>query len=193
MRGSIFAFQREIYFESNLERQHALIMLAYPGTVNLTDQPPKVRFILDDGKAFGHTFDYLWELRDGRRFLVFCKPSAIVQRRGLAAVVQSMRDHLDPGIADAILLLTERQVTKTAVFNAELINVARSRRCSELECVVVDYLSQKGCYITVDRIMTDLGSEHFRPAIVLLADGVLECCTAGRLGLSSELRIAAAV
>ena len=69
---------RQLSYESNLERQTALLLLARPDIWNLWDQPPKVSYTDARGRTAHHTFDYLAELRDGSICAIAVKPEARV-------------------------------------------------------------------------------------------------------------------
>ncbi|TWB12966.1 hypothetical protein FBZ89_12267 [Nitrospirillum amazonense] len=121
------ASNRELLFESHLERNIALVALADRRILGIWDQPPAVDYRDEHGRGRRHTFDFLFEVVGGTRIAVAVKPSAKVERSGIARTLDLIRRQVR-GFADHYALRTERHATPTMVQNAEWILQARRMR-----------------------------------------------------------------
>ncbi|TGU93231.1 hypothetical protein EN794_032775 [Mesorhizobium sp. M00.F.Ca.ET.151.01.1.1] len=192
MRGALVAHGRAIVFESDLERKHALVLLASGQTADLIEQPKSLKFIDFEGREFSHTFDFAWILKDGRRAFVYSKPEERVAGRKLDALVEHMRGQVPQHVADGIVLMTERDITPTAVFNAELLHAARRSGNPVVEKLVLGHCSAEARPVPIGTLVTLFGGGRvsFRPIIRLVAEGLLCAMGPGRLDYDTLVTVA---
>ncbi|MFC7699501.1 hypothetical protein ACFQX9_22730 [Bradyrhizobium sp. GCM10028915] len=123
VHGYTFIDGRITWYESMLERCAALLGRLRPDIVEVAEQPPPIVFIDDDGVRRHHTFDFRFTTT-ARRVLTAVKPSAMVTPTGIDRIVDLVAEQVSPSIADEVSLFTEKLLTETDLFNAEVVNLA---------------------------------------------------------------------
>ena len=197
VRGSVVDHEsnREIVFESILERGMAEMLLARRDVSRIWDQPPPVRYLDADGRGHQHTFDFLAITSSGRRCAIAVKPAAKVVRSQIEETISLIKAQVGDRFADTYLLRTERHITKARVFNARLI--LRSRRTrSEEDIATVRAIVGKlpGALLVSDIVAASkIGARGFNALVGLVDDGAVQPVGEVRLDYSSHVRITASV
>ena len=132
-RGSVINLinHREILYESRLERNVFLVLMATVAYVSFREQPPTVWFRDENGKDRKHTFDAFLVKPDGRRYAIAVKPASKVEKTGLRAVWDAIKEQIGAAYADEYLILTEEHAHPDDVADARLI--LRARRMPDAE------------------------------------------------------------
>lgn len=126
---------RELLFESKLERDIALVALADRRVLRIWDQPPAVRYRDAQGRERRHTFDFLFEVTSGARVAIAVKPSIKVERSGILQTLGLIRNQVQ-GFADHYLLRTEQHAKAAQVQNAEwILRARRMRDANQIEAM----------------------------------------------------------
>lgn len=158
---------RQIIYESNLERQTALLLLARPDIWNLWDQPPKVTFTDASGRTAHHTFDYLAQFRDGSKWAVAVKPEARVARIGFRQTLACIRADLPRRFAGEVVLVTEKDLHPAEVSNAELLHLFRMHPDPEVDRIIADLIARGPAERSIADIVSEAGLEgHAFRAVV---------------------------
>ena len=118
---------REIVFESSLERGLAEMLCARRDIRAVIDQPPAISYVTPDGRTHRHVFDFLATTTSGQRIAFAVKPEAKIGSSGIQHSVALIENQVGKTFADRYLIRTERHITRDRVFNARLI--LRSRNC----------------------------------------------------------------
>lgn len=165
---------RALVFESSLERNLALMLMADRRVTHIQDQPEAVHYRTPDGRFHRHTFDFLATLVDGTRVAIAVKPTAKVERSGITAVLDLIRTQV-PNFADRFVLRTEKHITKTRAANAQLIVRSRRGRNEDDVTAVRTVVASLTGSMRIDDIVTlsNLGGRGFNAVICLIDDGVL--------------------
>ena len=150
---------RQIIFESNLERQTALMLLARPDIWNLRDQPPSVTFTDPSGRLAHHTFDYLAQFKCGRRVAIAVKPAARVERIGFRQTLECVRNAVPLAFAADVVLVTERDLPRAEVQNAELLHMFRQDVDEGADRIVAKILAQAWKVRTIGEVVAESGLE----------------------------------
>lgn len=183
-RGSMVdpGSNRELVFESALERNFACMLLADCRVVHVHDQPPAVEYTSMDGRWHQHTFDFLVTTQDGTRIAFAVKPSARVDKSGIKTVLGLIRNQ-HPDFADRILLRTEQHITKTKAFNTRLILRSRRGRNDEDVDTVRHVATTIHGRMRIDDLvgLTGLEGRGFNAVVCLIDDGVLALDGNGRI------------
>ncbi|TWB64235.1 TnsA endonuclease N-terminal domain-containing protein [Nitrospirillum viridazoti] len=181
--GSLVDYRenRELLFESHLERNIALVALADRRVLRIWDQPPAVRYCDDAGRAHQHTFDFLLEAVDGTRVAIAVKPSAKVERSRVNQTLAFIRRQAPPGFADHFVLRTERHATPTMVQNAEWILRARRMRDSDQVAAMARFTATMAepAPMAAVAMRSGLGPGAWNALVCLIDEGFLELPDAG--------------
>lgn len=112
---------REMHYESTLERDAMYILMARPDVAEIRDQPPAVQYFDRDQHRRHHWFDLEARLHCGRRYAFAIKPEKQVANSGILDILQLIREQHPRGCADVVALRTEQQITRARASNARLI------------------------------------------------------------------------
>ncbi|WP_173931656.1 hypothetical protein [Chelativorans sp. Marseille-P2723] len=122
--------------ESLLEAKAMTVLLAKRDVREVWEQPKAVWYVDLDGVERKHTFDLLAVFESGCRVAYAVKPSSRVRRTRLDLEIELIRRQSLVGVADKAVILTERQISRARVYNAEQVLKARRMRneqdCAEL-------------------------------------------------------------
>ncbi|WP_274426872.1 hypothetical protein [Chelativorans sp. YIM 93263] len=119
--------------ESLLEAKAMTVLLARRDVRELWEQPKAVWYVDHERVKRKHTFDLLAVFDDGCRVAYAVKPFWRVRRTRLDVEIELIRRQSLARIADKAVILTERQISRARVYNAE--NVLRARRMrNEEDC-----------------------------------------------------------
>jgi hypothetical protein len=184
------AGQRELVFESRLERGLAEMLLARRDVRQVLDQPPPVSYVDASGRTRTHTFDFLAVTADGKRVALAVKPEAKVERSRIAETIALIRAQVGSRFADSYMLRTDRHITPERVFYAGLI--LRSRRCRNEDDVAAIWAivgTLPGTFKVADIVaQSKIGARGFNAIVALIDSGQLEPVGTARIGYLSSLR-----
>ncbi len=180
---------RQIIYESNLERQTALLLLARNDLWNLWDQPPKIAFTDRRGRTAHHVFDYLAEFNGGRRVAIAVKPQARSERLGFRDTLARIRTALPQRFADEVVLVTENSLPAAAVHNAELLHMFRACHDPEADSIVKDILAaQRQPFRVADIVAgSGLGGRAFRALVRAIYAGLARAVLDSRITSATVL------
>lgn len=185
-RGHIVLDDCLLDFESRLERDVALAFLARPDTASVVEQSPIVEWVDDDGTVHEHVFDLHVTKTDGTRVAVFVKPSKLVKpsmRRMLVLIAAQM----SPLVAQRVLLVTERKLSRADRHNAELIQEVRREPYPEDDAVIADLIASLDGPVRIADLVEDSGLHGFgfRAVVRGIADGKLRLVKRGMIAHSA--------
>lgn len=112
---------REIMYESTLERDAAYILIAHPDVEDFHEQAAPVRYTDAIGKGRTHTFDFQVRMVNGSTQSLAIKHDHQVVKSGILETLDLIRIQRPKGCGDVIELKTERQITRERAHNARLI------------------------------------------------------------------------
>jgi hypothetical protein len=181
---------REIVYESTLERDLAYILLAQPGVEDIHDQPEAVKYVDSDGINRRHTFDFIVELTDGSRTAIAVKPAPKVASSGIAKTVDLIRQQCSRDFADRFEVRTGDHITRNRAANARLI--LKSRRMQN-DSAIAEVRKVASTLVGTVRICDLLAASRndglgFMAVASLIGDGVLEHVGHGRISHNSAVR-----
>ncbi|WP_294641250.1 hypothetical protein [uncultured Aureimonas sp.] len=187
-RGSIINVinHRVILYESRLERNVFLVLMATVAYASFREQPPTVLFRDANGKDRKHTFDAFLVEPDGYRWAIDVKPASEVEGTGLRAAHDAIKEQIGAAYADEYTILTEQHAHPDDVADARLI--LRARRMPDadadnavaavVECLpgwssVRDVVKQTGKgaagFNALVRLIGDHGAEVYQDARISYA------------------------
>jgi|GEM_PF-1274916 len=200
-RGHVLHGSTIVYHESRLEHRVSKVLQTYRGLKRLISQYPKVEYVDDDGIIHEHTCDYFIELEDSTRLAIAVKYERkreemldLLDRicaNGITAVGED--GELTPGIADAMVLVTDAQATDEAFDNAFFILSSRDHH-DETECAILHDIVRKlpGTFRFGTLLLNCSPRAKRRTAIWRLLDlGLVHPVSSGRIDELSWLRAAA--
>ncbi len=181
---------RQIIYESNLERQVALLLLARPDIWNLWDQPAKIAFTDPRGRTAHHTFDYLAQFRDGTKWAIAVKPEARVGRIGFRKTLARIRADLPRRFADHVVLITEKNLHPAEVSNAEMLHMFRMHPDPEADGIIAGLLKQGAAERRVADLVSESGlaGRGFRAVIRAIYTGLAEADLRSRITNATMVR-----
>lgn len=191
-RGSIVnpRTNREIVFESSLERDLAYILPNLPTVVGVRDQVGPVEYADEDGVVHNHTFDFVADHEDGTSTAIAVKPAHRVGPSGLGKTLELIGDQ-QPGFADHFVVRTGDHITRDRAANARLLHRAlRGRNESDIaEILAVTNTMRGSAAITAILANSRNFGRGFMAVLCLIADGVLEHVSKGPISISSLVRV----
>lgn len=181
--------QRELVFESRLERGLAEILRVRRDVHQIFDQPPSVTYRNNQGQTRTHTFDFLVVTEDGRRQAIAVKPEAKIERSGIREILARIEAQVGARFADDYLLRTERHITRDRVFNAQLISRSRRSRDSSDIAAIQEIVDLPGS-VRIANIVghSKLGARGFTALVCLIDDAWLEPVGTGRIDYLTSVR-----
>ena len=181
-RGHIALDDRLVDFESRLERNVVLAILARPNTAHVVEQTPRVTYVDDDGKTHEHVFDLRVIRTDRTKVAVFVKPSELVRpahRRMLRLIAEQM----SPEVANEVLLVTERKLSRADLYNAELIQEVRREPDPDDDAVVARLISDMTGPVNISDLIeiSGLHGYAFRAIVRAIAAGEIRLTDPGMI------------
>lgn len=191
-RGSIVnpRTNREIVFESTLERDLAYILPNLPTVVGVRDQVGPVEYVDEDGVVHNHTFDFVADHEDGTSTAIAVKPARRVGPSGLEKTLELISDQ-QSGFADRFVVRTGDHITRDRAANARLLHRAlRGRNEADIAEILAVTNSMRGAAaITAILANSRNFGRGFMAVLCLIADGVLEHVSKGPISISSLVRV----
>lgn len=178
---------RIMYFESGLELNAQMILQARRDVREIFEQLPRVKYLDQCGKERTHTFDILAHMTDGERIAIAVKPYDVAKRKGFREELAIIAPQIPREVADRVVLLIDRQLRGSRLFNAELIHAVRLDADPVADAAVwavVDRLDRPTTVAEVVRISGKKG-RGFRSVVRMIADGALDMISRGRIEYGS--------
>ena len=118
--GTIVAMPtpRALHYESKLEANVAVVLLARPDFVDLQEQLPALSYIDLAGKPSKIHFDLLLKVRNGSRIAISVKPRQLAEKTNHAATIKHIAKQMPRRFATHAMLMTEYDASDAAVYNA---------------------------------------------------------------------------
>ncbi|MGF7054752.1 hypothetical protein GGC47_003956 [Bosea sp. OAE752] len=179
---------REIRCESGLEKKAALFLLTHPHVTGLREQPPPVEWLDMAGVRHRHTFDFLADLKDGRRLAVAVKPQAIAERNRFSEQLSMIAAQVPVTFADGILLLTDADLPRDLVADAALMHQARRAPDPEVDNLMLSLATQHHAVSIAELVRASgLGGVAFRSLVRMISVGALNRLDGGRIGYPTRV------
>ncbi|MFA3920458.1 TnsA endonuclease N-terminal domain-containing protein [Ruegeria hyattellae] len=166
---------RIVYFESKLEQRVLFLLLARPDLVDLREQPPMIRYRDEQGQLKHHFFDFLIELRSGRRVAIAVKPAKIARRSRFVRNLRCIRQEMRKDYAHDIVLITDQDFTKAEALNAERYHEFRRNRDLEADKALSHVLASTSFPTTVGKLAQRVGrnGKGYRAVVIAIFEGLL--------------------
>lgn len=179
---------REITYESSLERDLAYILLAHPDVADVQDQVPIDYY--DNGVKRKHTIDFVATLKNGTKTAFFVKPAKRVQSSGIEETVELIREQAPKDFADHYEIRTGEHITRIRAENARLIHRARRTRCEEDIAIIAKVAANLCGTVTIQTLLAaSLNSGNgFYAVVCLIDDRILDHVGPGLITYSSLVR-----
>ena len=180
---------REIVFESNLERGLAEMLCARRDISQVVDQPPAVDYTTSDGLARRHVFDFLAITTGKQRIAIAVKPATKVQSSGIETVVSLIEKQVGNRFADRYVIRTEAHITRDRVFNARLILRSRNHQSEDDQKVILALVPMAASSTQIAALVngSGLGARGFNAIIGLIDLGILRHVAHGRIDYASHV------
>lgn len=191
-RGAVVdhARNREIVYESTLERGFIYISLASGIVKEFFDQPNPVKFVHENGKPGKHTFDALLILENGTRAAIDVKPANKVAKSGIREVQRLIKKQVGAVFADIYLVRTEEHIHPDDVHDAQLLLRARRLACDSSDALVGNLANSLHGWCQLRDLVaaSGIGGDAFNAAVRLIGDGVLEVRDFARISYECFVR-----
>ncbi len=182
---------RQLFYESSGELGLLHYALARGDVVDVREQQAAL-YRDDAGVVRTHYFDAVLTMRDGMRKAVSYKPSRRAEAIGFAEYLTDLAARISPAVADEILLITERDLSKDALHNAALLHDCRRDSPGEADAAVLAVLAKVTGQISVAdlRDATSYEGEAFRAIVRLIGAGCIVAQGTGRISGRTLVRAA---
>jgi hypothetical protein len=182
-RGGFSANNSATAYESNLELDGALSMLADPDIVDVLDQYPQVYFYDLAGLKHRFTFDYMSVHVDGSRTAHSVKPECKVEASRIDEIHRLLQRQMSPKVATRINLITEEKLTDEDRFNARLIHTVRRNPYPDDDAIMERLIAGLHGSTTMGALAKASGRRGFgyRAAARAVAAGKLRLVRHGRM------------
>jgi len=184
---------RKIWFESWPEYKCLLLLLAMAEVYNIWDQPPKIRYRNRDGKFCNHTFDYLVTLTNGERIAIAVKPAALVIKRDFVDELSYVAAAVPLDFADRVWLITEKNLNKDEVANAEMLHAFRRKPDVEADEAIDGVIADLKGGMTIGSLVevSGLGARGFRAIVRAIFDGKLSAPRQEKITYATRVEVVA--
>ncbi|MDF1600871.1 hypothetical protein PZ895_13970 [Mesorhizobium sp. YIM 152430] len=179
---------REMHYESSLERNAAFILLADPRVARLCEQVGPVAFKASDDVERNHFFDFVATLRDGTEHAISVKYEADVEKSGIRGTLDSIRR--SGSVKSNVLLRTDRHITRDRAVNARLILHANRVADAREVTVLRSFLARLHGVAPLSHILRAAGldsPEGFYAAVRLFGLGLIRCVDGGTFNHDSRI------
>lgn len=195
LRGSLVTTtdHRQLDYESTIERNAAVVLLARRDVVRLDDQPPAVAIVLPNGAPSHHTFDFRAHLVDGRRIAIAVKDEARAAKHDLEGFLRHIAPQIPRDFADGLALMTERRMSPIIIANAVLLHAVRRDPPNAADAAIRDIIGT----LTGDACISDLvtrsghGADGFRAVVRLIGTGDITLMRDERISYASRVAVVA--
>jgi len=174
-RGFVVAYNRRIPFESGHERGFILAYLAQRATKTVIEQSPRFEYVDEDGVCHEHIFDLLVILHDGKRIAIDVKPHALLASSNLKALHERIAGQMSPDIADELLIVTEKRLSRADKYNYELYYTVHRQKWPKDDAVVASLIKKLKGPTEITRIVkaSKLDGYGFNAVVRAIASGQL--------------------
>lgn len=161
-----------MFFESSLEKKIQLYAFSRPGTAEVKEQQ-RVDYIDFSGRSTQHYFDLLLETTNGESIAIAIKPSAIAEKSDVRSLLELIASQTPKAVADRVVLVTERNITRDLVYNAELIHSVRLDPEPDSDDVVRSHVGELHGSLRIAELTKrcGIGGSAFRSVVRLIASG----------------------
>ena len=178
-RGSQVGFvvdpfrRRQVRYESRLEREWALVLIARPDVREIREQQT-ASWITSEGRR-KYTFDFHVAWASGRRTAFEVKYEADAERTDVRERIAAAATNVGEEFADDYRLLTERHLSREAIDRAEYLISCALDFDEEAVATVRSHLGTAGETIMLEEVAaaTRLGCRAMRAAALLVREGAL--------------------
>ncbi|WP_148287890.1 hypothetical protein [Rhodopseudomonas sp. B29] len=179
---------REITYESSLERDLAYILLAHSDVADVQDQVP-IDYD-DNGMKRKHTIDLVATLKDGTKTAFFVKPATRVKSSGIEETVELIREQAPKDFADHYEIRTGDHITRVRAENARLIHRARRTRCEEDIAIIAKVAATLRGAVTIQTLLAASmnNGNGFYAVVCLIDDRILDHVGQGLITYSSLVK-----
>ena len=169
------------YFESKHEQDTLFLLMAWPGVVDIWDQPPQIAYRDENGRLRHHTFDYLLTLSDGSRIAIAVKPESIVRSTHFRETLRLIRAGTPLHFAKEVVLITEHSYTPSAARNAQKLHDFRRTPDPEADHAIATLVAALEGQTTIAELVAaaGLGGRAFRAAFKAIYSGILRVLDEG--------------
>ena len=180
---------RRVSFESGLERDFVLLMLARRDVASIVEQPFSLTWIDGAGRPARYTPDFLLTLTDGRRLAVEVKRAERVRRKRIDTTLAAIAAQLPAELADGVALFTDEHFQAWEAVNAAQLHEARKRPDPEADHALANAAEQLNGDIGVGSLaaLLGLGGRGFRSILRGISGGGLRLVTRGIIGPQSRV------
>ncbi|SCM66403.1 hypothetical protein [Donghicola eburneus] len=174
--------RQRLGFASMLEHNAALCFIYRSDFWDIEEQLDALPFVLPNGKASNHFFDFRVTFKGGRRVCISVKPERKAQTFEYRAKIECVRKAAIGNICDAVLTVTERNIHPTELHNAKLFHSARDPEPA-LDARIIAGLSALEGPIQVREFLTNVGLEGcgFRGVARAIRLGQAKLCNAEKI------------
>jgi hypothetical protein len=175
-RGFVIAYGRRIPFESDHECGFILAYLAQRATKTVIEQAPRFEYVDDDGVCHEHIFDLLVILHSGKRIAIDVKPHKLLTSSNLKAVHKLIAGQMSPDIADELLIVTLKRLSRANKYNYELYYAVHRQKWPEDDAVVAALIRKLKGPTPIEKIVkaSKLDGYGFNAVVRAIAAGQLD-------------------
>lgn len=181
---------REVVFESTLERDLAYILLTTASVRDLRDQVGPIEYLDDNGLRRSHTLDFVAELKSGNRAAIAVKPARRVEASGIRRTLDQIRSQ-NNSVAEYFEACTGNHITTDRSSNARLMHRAlRAKSNSDASMIMTFAATLRGA-VTIRALLSSTrdDGDGFMAVAFLIAEGALEHLGLGRISRDSFVRL----
>lgn len=178
--------KREIYYESQLERDHLVRLIAQPNVVEIREQ--QLVEYTKNGRLSKHYVDFIVELDTGHRIAYFVKPSDEVEKSGLRNEIREIVDGCEESFADEFVILTEQHLDETIVANSmQIIECGKSFDYEAIDAVRA-CLKTAGATVTPRQVgeLTGLNARGSDALLAMLPSGDVRTAITTHISLDTS-------
>lgn len=149
---------RMMHVESGLEYKWAVIIDGFVKPSYFVEQPEIVKYLDFNGKQCSHRFDF-YVTTPEKRTLIEIKPAIKVRKYNLEAKFQHIASQVPADRADEVLLLTDEDLNRDAVHNAQLLRESRRYPAWDFEDAILAVARDIGGIVRIRTLLEMAGVE----------------------------------
>lgn len=150
--------RQRLGFASLYEHNAALCFIYRQDFLDIEEQLAPLPFVLPNGKASEHFFDFRVTFKGGRRVCISVKPERIAQTYMYRAMMACIRKAAIGNICDDVRTVTERNIEPVELHNAKLFHSARDPE-PQIDAYVLKRLRSLEGPIGITDFLTSIGVE----------------------------------
>ncbi|SFH11085.1 hypothetical protein [Sulfitobacter dubius] len=143
-------------FGSYTEFKAAICLIYRYDFADIEEQLASLPFRHPKGVRSQHFFDFRFTTKGGQRLCISVKPERIAQTYDYQAMIGAVKKAAIGNICDAVVTVTERNISPIELHNAELYHAAR-RPEPDIDALVVEGLALLEAPISIDRFLENIG------------------------------------